>query len=345
MNDVLLGVFDGYMPLERDKLTSETKIGGTPTYFPDLCEHDQEKISKWTTCGVCGRKMYLVVQAFSPLPEAPALHHRMIYIFCCNTDACSYQPSGSWCAFTLQVDLLDSQALNDEQEDIAVLADPLPACELPMYTFPPCYIDIVPQPKKEIVVPTDLEAEMIRVAEENARNSEMTVEDIQELEQVVDLKDKPSDYEFDKFRRKLAMMPSQVIRYYPRCSFEREKKACSSTSTLPLFMRLTKVKDILRIPPCIRCGAALTHELQVMPTSAHYLRVCDYVPANDSEHNEGVDWGTVTLFVCSKNCSLNHKGVLLSKEFIFVEAPPALQDEVEGSRGRVDLRTFMTQLP
>ncbi|EAN77550.1 hypothetical protein, conserved [Trypanosoma brucei brucei TREU927] len=342
MREVLLGVFDGYMPLERNKLTSETKIGGSPTYRPSLSESQLMTIREWTTCGVCGRHMFLVLQAFSPLPQSSAGHHRMIYVFCCNSDACSRQPSSSWCAFTLQAENMDEEALDDIQSEEAARSDPVMASELPPSTFPPCYVAIDSEPRKEIVVPTDLEAEMIRAAQENAKNPDITENDIKELEQTIDLKDKPADYEFDKFRRRVAREPSQVIRYYERFPTESCGVTLVSAVAPPLFMRPSRVKEIIRIPPCRDCGAALIHELQIMPTSVYYLRVRDYIASGSPSGDEGVDWGTVTVFVCSKDCSKDRSGSSLRKEFVFVEKAPEQQDELENLEGRVDLRTFMT---
>ncbi|KEG15534.1 putative programmed cell death protein 2 [Trypanosoma grayi] len=342
MPEVLLGVFDGYMSLDRDKLTSETKIGGAPSYFPALSLSQSETIREWTTCGVCGQQMFLLLQAFSPLPLAPSLHHRMVYVFCCNSSICTRQPSSSWCAFTLQVDAADEQALQDDCSDEVIEMGPLTPAELPPNTFPPCCVDIFPEPKKEIVVPTDLETEMIKAAEENAKNPDITENDVKELERAIDLKDKPSDYDFEKFRRKMAREPTQVLRYYERDGIQKREAASNLAVAPPLFMNPRRVKDFFRIPPCGSCGAALIHEVQIMPTCVYYLRVGEYVVAGRKNGDEGVDWGTVTVFVCSNNCSKDCNGVVLRKEFVLVEKAPELLDEIDETDGRKDLRTLLT---
>ncbi|KAH9597592.1 Programmed cell death protein 2 [Trypanosoma melophagium] len=343
MTKVWLGVFDGYMSPERNGLTSETKIGGTPTYFPTLNDSQRGTIHEWTTCSVCGNQMFLLLQAFSPLPNINSSHNRMIYVFCCNSAICARQPSSSWCAFSLQVDADDEEALCDEVSEDVIYMNPMTVAELPPNNFPPCCILITPEPKEEIVVPTDLEAEMIKVAEENARNPDITETDIRELEQTIDLKDKPSDYDYEKFRRKMAKEPSQVLRYYVRDQIPSQEISSMSSMAYPIHMNTRKVKDILRIPPCSHCGAALIHELQIMPTSLYYLRVGEYVTRNNANCDEGVDCGTVTVFVCSKDCSKNSPGVVLRKEFIFVEKAPELQDELDEANGRRDLRSFITE--
>ncbi|RNF14788.1 putative programmed cell death protein 2 [Trypanosoma conorhini] len=341
MTGVLLGVFDGYMPLERNALTSETKIGGTPTFFPTLSDAQREIIRGWTTCGVCGHPMFLLLQAFSPLPSASSLHHRMIYVFCCNSAACVRQPSASWCAFALQVDAADESALHDEESEEVFQCGPLLPAELPPNTFPPCFVDIVPEPTKEIVVPTNLEAELIRTAEENARKAGITEDDVTELENTIDLKDKPSDYEFEKFRRRMSREPAQVLRYYSRDGSGKEENGVPTATAPPLFMNPGSVRDSVRIPPCVRCGSALTHELQLMPTCVYYLRAGEYIAPGQSKADDGVDWGSVTIYVCSKDCSKDSQGVVLLKAFVLVEKAPELEEEEKGANGRKNLRSFM----
>ncbi|ESS63210.1 putative programmed cell death protein 2 [Trypanosoma cruzi] len=341
MTGVLLGVFDGYMSLDRNALTSETKIGGTPTYFPALSDAEKATIRGWTTCGVCGHPMFLLLQAFSPLPSAPDLHHRMIYIFCCNSAACVTQPSCSWCAFTLQVDAVDENAAEDEEPEDMSRCDPLRSSELPPHTFPPCFVEIVAEPKKEIVVPTELEAEMIRASEEKARNAGITEADIKELERTIDLKDKPSDHEFEKFRRRMAREPRQVLRYYVRDPLEKKKNGAPTPTASPLFMHPRNVGNRARIPPCDSCGGALMHELQLMPTCVYYLRVGEYIATGKSATDEGVDWGSVTVFVCSKDCSKDCSGVVLRRAFVLVEKAPELEDEARETDGRQNLRSFI----
>ncbi|RNF09786.1 putative programmed cell death protein 2 [Trypanosoma rangeli] len=341
MTGVLLGIFDGYMPLERNALTSETKIGGTPTFFPTLSDAQCATIRGWTTCGVCGHPMFLLLQAFSPLPSASALHHRMIYIFCCNSAACVRQPSASWCAFALQLDAVDESALQDEQLEDVFQGDPLLPSELPPNAFPPCFVDIIPEPKKEIIVPSDLETELIRNSEKNAQKAGITEADVKELENTIDLRDKPSDYEFEKFRRRIAREPKQVLRYYVRDQLGKQENGLPVPTASPLFMNPGAVRDSVRIPSCSSCGAALTHELQLMPTCVYYLRVGEYLAPGQSKGDDGVDWGSVTVYVCSKDCSKDINGVVLLKAFVLVEKAPELEDEEKGANGRKSLRSII----
>lgn len=391
---VLLGLFDGYMSHKRDRLTSETKLGGTPTYFPSLTDADKAQIHRWTSCGVCGHAMSLLTQAYSPLPTAPTNHphHRMVYVFACNSGYCSRQPTSSMVAFSVQVDQEDEQALAEtaeDDEDEVIETGPLLPSELPEAVLPPCYVYIDAEPSKEVVVPTDIERELIKMAEENARST-VTDEELQQLEQTMDLKDKKTDYYYEKFRSRVARAPNQVLRYY-----ERTVAAPAATSASlcgkdvkPIFMNPDKVKAMVTIPACACCGSAQTAELQVMPTSLYYLHVSEYTalaradaapmaasagtpgaaitqgnavdkqspvaspsastpacrtsassgaataPEKGISNNvdDGCDFGTITVYVCGKDCAARQDGVVLRRETLCVEEAPTMRDEERAAK-------------
>ncbi|CAC9486099.1 conserved hypothetical protein [Leishmania infantum JPCM5] len=391
------------MSHKRDRLTSETKLGGTPTYFPPLSDADKAQIRRWTSCGVCGHAMSLLTQAYSPLPTASASrpHHRMMYVFACNSGYCSRQPTSSMVAFSVQVDQEDEQALaensEEEEKDEVIETGPLLPSELPEAVLPPCYVYIDAEPSKEVVMPTDIERELIKMAEENARST-VTDEELQQLEQTVDLKNKKTDYYYEKFRSRVARAPNQVLRYY-----ERTVAAAAATSASlrakdvkPIFMNPDKVKAMVTIPACACCGSAQTAELQVMPTSLYYLHVSEYtalaradaaamaapagapaaastqgnavdkqlpvashsasttackasassgaatgtekaIPANV---DDGCDFGTITVYVCAKDCAARQHGVVLRRETLCVEEAPTMRDEERA--GKADAAKAVT---
>ncbi|CCW62977.1 unnamed protein product [Phytomonas sp. EM1] len=361
LHQTLLGLFDGYMSRRDDQLTSETKLGGSPTYLPLLSTEQQGLIDRWTSCGVCGHPMFLLLQAYSPLPggtgevgsavasPAPPTSspHRMLYVFCCNSSGCARQPSASWAAFSLQVDHDDDEESPRAAEEEVVATGPLLPSELAPNSLPPCFIRVVEEPAEaEGVVPTDLELEMIRMAEANSRAAEANHgvefpdEDLKELAKVVDLKDKRSDYYYEKFRTQIARAPTQVLRYHQRTPLplppsNKPKEASGGMPAQqakherPLFMNPQKLKlKQSTIPACSFCGASLAYELQVMPTSLYYLRVHEYVNhASHKSGDEGVDFGTATVYTCSKDCSLLQKGVHLRREVVVVEEAPQLNDD------------------
>lgn len=364
-SEVLLGLFDGYMSIKCDALTSMTKIGGQPTYAPALqASIDLEgKVQQWTRCGVCGHPMSLLLQAFSPLPESPSAspHHRMLYLFACNSSYCARQPSRSSVCFSAQIDVDDEDALADAEdendEDEVIETGPLLPSELPPNTLPPCFVHIDAEPEKEIIEPTDIEQELIRMSEANAKST-MTEEDMRQLESVVDLKDKSTDYYYERFRARVARTPTQVLRYYSRpcpASSAAKTEVPQRKAIAPIFMNPKKVQETVTIPACPRCGSAMAAELQLMPTVLYYLRVGEYTrlarkgpPAasasaeaaasdaasrNDSLNaDDGIDFATMTVYACSRHCTAQMPGAIIQKEFLCVEEPPNMRDERRAER-------------
>ncbi|XP_008404036.1 programmed cell death protein 2 [Poecilia reticulata] len=96
---------------------------------------------------------------------------------------------------------------------------------------------------------------------------------------------------FQRFKKKIASEPHQVIRY--------------SRGGRPLWVSSSHVPADEDIPPCT-CGANRAFEFQVMPQLLNSLCV-------DST-GASIDWGTVTVFTCSASC--NH-GDQYRSEFVW----------------------------
>ncbi|CUG90099.1 Hypothetical protein, putative, partial [Bodo saltans] len=165
---MMLGVYDGYLPLAHDQLSSLTKCGGNAVLHPIVAKSTQStsgavvtkaavttkvQLEEWTTCGVCQGKMYLLLQAFAPLPNTTDdSHNRMLYVYGCNSAQCAAKPSQSWVAVSLQVDREDEDAAaaeeeGDEEEEEPIPVGPTPVEFLPNRTsFPPIAVDIMPEP-------------------------------------------------------------------------------------------------------------------------------------------------------------------------------------------------------
>lgn len=285
---VFLGVFDDYMSLHQNELTSLTKLGGTPTYFPQLlsaaapaakgaADHQEvahslsasqlEELREGPRCGVCGRHMFLLVQAYAPAPSfalstPSAAHNRMLYVWCCNSSGCassaSISPSritpDSWKCLVVQVDKEDEEAFgegsenegsNDEDEDANPYCEfPLPLSALPRPSFPPCHVHITPEPPKRIGAPFPLPPPS---KEEEALKKKVTdpslEEELKALDKEVDLKNSAVDYHYDAFRVRLEREPRQILRYYsPSASALHTSRCCSNSSnSQPIFMNPMKV--------------------------------------------------------------------------------------------------------
>ncbi|XP_061736199.1 programmed cell death protein 2 [Nerophis ophidion] len=88
------------------------------------------------------------------------------------------------------------------------------------------------------------------------------------------------DRVFQRFKRKIAPEPQQVLRY--------------SRGGAPLWVSLHHIPSDTDIPACT-CGAKRTFEFQVMPQLLNSLCV-------DST-GESIDWGTLAVYTCSVSCS------------------------------------------
>lgn len=110
------------------------------------------------------------------------------------------------------------------------------------------------------------------------------------------------DKTFQKFADRLAQNPEQVLRYefggtpllYSKSDPVGKMFSHSSTEDSS-----SKVKTVSqgsgRIPRCPNCASARVFELQLVPQAIAELEV-------EEEGLEGMEWGTVLLGVCEKDC-------------------------------------------
>jgi len=116
------------------------------------------------------------------------------------------------------------------------------------------------------------------------------------------------DKTFQKFADRLAQNPEQVLRY----EFGGMPLLYSKTDAVgKLFLKSSseagsgKVKTIHqgsgRIPRCPNCASARVFELQLVPQAIAELEV-------EEEGMEGMEWGTIILGVCEKDCG--ERGVI-----------------------------------
>lgn len=127
---------------------------------------------------------------------------------------------------------------------------------------------------------------------QNSTNSSSLADALAEadLEEMA-LHETEDDKVFQRFKKKVASEPHQVIRY--------------SRGGRPLWVSLKHVPSEEEIPPC-SCGAKRTFEFQVMPQLLNSLGV-------DST-GASIDWGTVAVYTCSVSCD---QGDQYRSEFIW----------------------------
>lgn len=110
------------------------------------------------------------------------------------------------------------------------------------------------------------------------------------------------DKTFQKFADRLAQNPEQVLRYEfggtPLLYSNNDTvgKLFSQTPTETSNSKLkTAPQRSGRIPHCPNCASARVFELQLVPHAIAELEV-------EEEGLEGMEWGTVLLGVCERDC-------------------------------------------
>lgn len=122
------------------------------------------------------------------------------------------------------------------------------------------------------------------------------------------------DKTFQSFADRLAQNPQQVLRYefgglpllYSKVDAIGARLVSFHSSSHPSNSRIS-VADKTKnsgIPGCANCGSSRVFELQLTPQAIYELEV-------DEMGLEGMDWGTIIVGVCGKDCQA--KGVKVGK--------------------------------
>lgn len=128
------------------------------------------------------------------------------------------------------------------------------------------------------------------------------------------------DRAFQKFADRVAQNPEQILRYEydgtPLLYSDEDAigKALTPSGHAAAQSRITTTKS-RGMPNCENCGAKRTFELQLTPHAITELEA-------DEDALEGMDWGTIILGVCSKDCSpagTKEKEVGYAEEWIGVQ--------------------------
>ena len=141
------------------------------------------------------------------------------------------------------------------------------------------------------------------------------------------------DRTFQKFADRLAQNPQQVLRY----EFGGSPLLYSKTDAVGRIFTppqspppgakvktVSQTREGSRIPRCPNCSASRVFELQLVPQAITELEM-------EEEGLEGMEWGTVILAVCGKDCS--ERGVKAG-EVGWVEEWVGVQWEEDAKAGR-----------
>lgn len=93
------------------------------------------------------------------------------------------------------------------------------------------------------------------------------------------------DFQFQKFADRVGQNPEQVIRY----------EHCGTPLLYSKGDKVGKALEAGKIPSCGNCGASRVFEVQLAPHAITELE-------REEDGLDGMDWGTVIVAVCSKDC-------------------------------------------
>lgn len=346
MEAMQLAIADEPLPESEELLSSVTKIGGRPRFIrplPSLYgDQLRDQMYKECFCRRCKSQLFLLAQCYCPIHDG---RNRMMYIFCCNRAGCVGMGDDAWRCFTVETNLDE----DDDGDNEGGAADAAGWAWGGANAFPPVATFIEPEPAS----PPSPVGNVVNIAEELKKAAELNEKsslpdhEIQELEQQVDLKDKPVDIAFEEFRVRLERSPRQVMRY--------------QRNGIPIFMDPDQTIQLV-IPPCNRCGGPMGMELQLLPTALYFLHVDQHLPKDVPEQSKnsggtlgcGADFGTISVYTCVAGCSGSTKPILspqqeaasfttdsvdcvIKTEFLYVEPPPK-EDHAAAADGRINMR-------
>ncbi len=103
-----------------------------------------------------------------------------------------------------------------------------------------------------------------------------------------------SDKAFNKFKKRVAYHPDQVLRY--------------DRNGTPLWVSAEKTMEAQNVPQCPYCKGPRVFEFQIMPQLLNYV-------GDDSVLGD-LDWGTLAVYTCEQNCG-GDDGPAYKKEFVW----------------------------
>lgn len=133
-----------------------------------------------------------------------------------------------------------------------------------------------------------------------------------------DLYESPHDKTFDHFTRILAQNSEQILRYEFRGIplLYSSTDAVAAHFVMPGHHLHSKIKTsgpVKGIPSCQYCGSARVFEMQLVPYLIYELEK-DNEEAMKLDGGEGMEWGTIIVGTCGKNCGDDKEGKVEFKE-------------------------------
>lgn len=335
-----LALPDGPLSPAEDRDPFCSKLGGSPAWLIPPTPSTAGNPS----CPLCQTEMYLVLQMDCPREDlifegVPV--DRVVYVFTCNTRACSQSPQGWRVIFQSKVDQekksQDKTAeekkenfwdslMNDTTKESVVEASvvkeetPLintctPSAPLvidnlaPKHQnhFPPLFLHI----EEEITVP-------VKKSQTSAAKVTTIASPDEDWsgEQYEKILPPGMDKSFNRFQKRVAEYPRQCVRYTAAVGVNSKRKDPHAPPTALPFHDCDWRAELAKLPACPACLESCSHfELQLMPAVLAFLP-CEsdahtgHIPPTKRSQNplisDGMELGSVFVFSCD-GCLLGSK--------------------------------------
>ncbi|KAM3962244.1 zinc finger protein RP-8 [Aphomia sociella] len=140
---------------------------------------------------------------------------------------------------------------------------------------------VVDEEAEEDTNNTDVNQEMEKLKKMIQEKKAGTLTDVSEDELEQYTKAMPVDKVFEKFSKRVARHPDQVLRY--------------DRGGTPLWITDNSGNSIVDIPNCQYCNGKRQMEFQVMPQLLNFINVgIDF---------NSIDWGVLVVYTCEKSCN------------------------------------------
>ena len=322
-----LALPDGDLLHSEDTDVYTSKLGGRAVWLHAPSKDLLDSLK----CPRCSTELFLLLQMDCPREEYPSVD-RVVYVFVCNTRACSQDPRGWKVIFMMKhatsavkaqeaakpkASFWDS-LMNDEEKteekkettsnlssntDTTASTSSAPVLHNPKNKFPGIYLHI----DEEIIV--EKREKKSAIPETVTISPEATSAGGEEEwsgEQYEKFRAPGTDKSFSRFQKRVAHYPRQCVRY-----------AVSGGQTPLLYHDLDLSGAVNKLPACSRCNHSCNRfELQLMPAilaflpteSPEHLR---HIPENKKSKNpmvsDGMEWGTVMVYSCGALCGVADK--------------------------------------
>ncbi|CAK1553662.1 unnamed protein product [Leptosia nina] len=281
-----------------------SKVGGKPSWL-DL---NNIVLPSDLTCKHCNEVMIFLCQIYAPFEEKDDSFHRTLFIFICKNGPCC-RPNNSdnlkvyRCQLPRKNDFYSFEPHEENKNEVFPMDKKHQVLHWQKGHKQNCdnsleedhYFTvtesgksilfkewelIVDEEDKEDVKNVDTNQEMEKLRKLMHEQKAGTLNDINESELEEYAGNMPEDKVYNKFTKRIAKHPDQVLRY--------------DRGGTPLWITGSN-NTIIDVPNCQYCNGERKFEFQIMPQLLNYINVG--IDLNS------IDWGVLAVYTCKDSCN------------------------------------------